>query len=116
MHCCECITAALPDLIDCGLDAWQTVQAHLPGQFADLLKRDYGLYLAFVGATDTTNTLGLGTPGQPRTHVRHQILALGQHGGYTFAPDHTIMEEVPPENAASPYSSIAAFHQRGYTL
>jgi uroporphyrinogen decarboxylase len=116
MHSCGQMTEVLPDLVDIGLDVWQTVQTHLPGQGAAFIKAEYGERLAFVGAIDTTNVLGFATPAEVRAHVRGQILALGEGGGYVCAPDHTVMEEVPPENVAALYDTIAEFRRPGYTL
>jgi uroporphyrinogen decarboxylase len=115
MHCCGCLVEVLPDLIDSGLDAWQTVQTHLPGQEPDRLKAEFGRHLAFVGGIDTTNVLGLAHPDHVRAHVRAQILALGKGGGYICAPDHTIMAGVPSENVLALYEAIAGFRQPGYT-
>jgi uroporphyrinogen decarboxylase len=116
MHSCGQVTEVLPDLIDSGLDVWQTVQTHLPGQEAVRIKAEFGKHLAFVGAIDTTNVLGSASPDGVRAHVREQILALGRGGGYICAPDHTIMEEVPSENVAAMYETIAEFREPGYTL
>ena len=116
MHCCGKITEVLPDLIDSGLDAWQTVQTHLDGQGPEFINREYGRHLTFVGAIDTTNLLGVATPNEVYEHVRTQIRILGRDGGYVCAPDHTVMEEVPPENLAALYRACAEFRGEGYTL
>jgi uroporphyrinogen decarboxylase len=116
MHSCGHNIEVLPDLIDSGLHAWQTVQTHLPGQEAQRIKTEFGQHLAFVGAIDTTNVLSFAGPDQVRAHVQMQIRALGKGGGYICAPDHTIMEEVPPENLASMYKAISEFRAPGYTF
>jgi uroporphyrinogen decarboxylase len=116
MHSCGHNLEVLPDLIDIGLDAWQTVQTHLPGQEAARLKKEFGNDLAFVGAVDTTNVLGFASADKVRAHVRQQILALGKGGGYICSPDHTLMAEVPSENVVALYETIAEFREPGYTL
>lgn len=116
MHSCGVVVGVLPDLIDSGLDAWQTVQAHLPGQDAARLKAEFGKDLTFVGAIDTTNILGRCGPAEIQEHVRRQILTLGEGGGYICAPDHTIMAEVPSENVTALYQTVAEFRAPGYTL
>jgi uroporphyrinogen decarboxylase len=116
MHCCGRIVDVLPDLIDNGLDAWQTVQTHLPDQDPTRLKAQFGSHLTFVGAVDTTNILGVGSPEQVRSHVEDQICLLGRNGGYICGPDHTILEEVPTENVVALYLAVAEFHREGYTL
>ena len=115
MHCCGNIVGIIPDLIDSGLDAWQTVQSHLPGQSAAFIKSEFGRDLTFVGAIDTTNVLSYATPEQVRQHVRQQIRLLGRGGGYVCAPDHTIMTEAPSENVAALYEECGEFRGIGLT-
>jgi uroporphyrinogen decarboxylase len=115
MHCCGNLRAVLPDLIDIGLDAWQTVQTHLPRQDAATLKAEFGRHLTFVGAIDTTNVLGSKTAAEVREHTRRQLELLGEGGGYICAPDHTIMPEVPGENLAALYDACRDFRKGGYT-
>ena len=115
MHSCGKIIEILPDLIDIGLDAWETVQTHLPGQSADELKRSFGKHLTFVGGIDTTNILGQSTPEQVEEHVTIQLNSLGKNGGYICAPDHTIMTEVPTENVLALYRTCSEFRRQTYT-
>jgi uroporphyrinogen decarboxylase len=115
MHCCGRIVEILPDLMDDGLDAWETVQTHLPDQDAPRLKRDFGDHLTFVGGIDTTHLLGLASAEDVKRHVEAQIRALGRGGGYICAPDHTIMAEVPAENTEALYRTCATFRGAGYT-
>lgn len=103
MHSCGNITSILPDLIEIGLDGWQTVQTHLPGQSTELIKREYGKHLTFIGAIDSTNILCDNDPEAVRNHVRKQINTLGRGGGYICAPDHIIMSDVPSENIEALY-------------
>ena len=115
MHSCGNLVEVLPDLVDIGLDAWQTVQTHLPGQSADYIKAEYGRHLTFIGAIDTTNILGFASPDEVRQHVEAQIRTLGKGGGYICAPDHTIMREAPSENVAALYDTCRDFRGKGYT-
>jgi len=115
MHSCGRIVEVLPDLIDNGLDAWQTVQTHLPGQGPELLKKEFGRHLTFVGAIDSTNILWKATPSQVREHVRRQIEFLGEGGGYICASDHTIFPEVPDENVEAMFAAAGEFRMAGYT-
>ncbi|MDA8218640.1 MAG: hypothetical protein M0Z94_13590 [Dehalococcoidales bacterium] len=115
MHACGNLSQVLPEMIDIGLEAWQTVQTHLPGQDPQRLKLEYGRDLAFVGAIGTTNVLGTATPEEARRHVQSQILAFGEGGGYVCAPDHTIMAGVPCESMRVMHETIAEFRRQGYT-
>ena len=115
MHCCGRIIDVMPDLIDIGLDAWETVQTHLPGQESSHIKKLYGRHITFVGGIDTTHVLGRASPEEVRDHVTTQIVNLGENGGYICAPDHTIMSEVPAENVAALYETCAGFRGKGIT-
>ena len=116
MHCCGNLIEVLPELIEIGLDAWQTVQTHLSGQSPQVLKEKFGSQLTFVGAIDTTNILWKQSAVQVSEHVRKQVESLGENGGYICAPDHTIMPEVPVENIAALYDTCRSFRKSGYTL
>jgi uroporphyrinogen decarboxylase len=115
MHCCGKLTDVLPELIDIGLDAWQTVQTHLTGQSAEFLKKEFGAHLTFIGAIDTSNIMSFASPEEVRKHVQTQISALGKGGGYICAPDHTIMPEVSSENVEALYSACREFRAECYT-
>jgi uroporphyrinogen decarboxylase len=97
-HCCGTFRPVLPDLVDMGIDVWETVQVHLPGNDPQELKREYGRDIAFFGAVSTQQTLPYGTPEDVRAEVRERIRVLGEGGGYICAGDHTILPDVPIEN------------------
>jgi uroporphyrinogen decarboxylase len=97
-HSCGDITAVLPDLIDIGMDVWETVQVHLPGNNPVELKREYGREIAFYGGINSQLTLPYGTPEQVRAEVRDRVRVLGKGGGYICSSDHSILPGVPFEN------------------
>ena len=115
-HSCGAIGAVLPDLIDIGIDVWETVQAHLPGNEPERLKREYGRDIAFFGAINTQETLPFGTPEKVRAEVRERIRVLGKGGGYICGPDHHINAKVPIENTLAMFDEINKFRHAGYTL
>ena len=88
----------LPDLIEIGVNVWETVQVHLPGNEPEVLKRKYGQDLAFYGAINSQQTLPFGTPEEVRAEVRERIRVLGRGGGYICGSDHGILPDVPMEN------------------
>ena len=98
VHACGTFRPVLSDLIDIGMDVWETVQVHLPGNEPQELKRRYGKNLTFFGAVSTQSTLPKGTVAQVRAEVRDRIAVLGQDGGYICGGDHTIMPDVPIDN------------------
>ena len=97
-HSCGSFRPVLPDLIDLGMDVWETVQVHLPGNEPEALKRDFGDHLAFYGAINSQATLPFGSPEEVRAEVRERIAVLGRGGGYICGSDHTILPDVPREN------------------
>jgi uroporphyrinogen decarboxylase len=97
-HSCGQFTPVLPDLIDYGMDVWETVQVHLEGNDPAWLKREFGRHITFHGAISTQHTLPYGTPEDVRAEVRERIRVLGEGGGYICAPDHGVMPDVPIEN------------------
>ena len=113
-HSCGDITAILPDLIDIGMDVWETVQLHtLPMSPAEL-KREYGRHLTFFGGVNTQR-LPFTTPEEVRAEVIHCIKVLGESGGYICGPDHHLKPDVPPENAVALFDAARGFRQPGYT-
>jgi len=99
-HSCGDITAILPDLIDIGVDAWETVQLHTLPMSARELNRQFGDHITFFGGVNTQR-LPFATPDEVRAEVRASMEALGEGGGYICGPDHHIKPDVPPENAVA---------------
>ena len=97
-HSCGQFIPVLGDLVDIGMDVWETVQVHLKGNDPAMLKRDYGKHITFFGAISTQTTLPHGTPDEVRAEVRERIRVLGERGGYICGADHGIMPDVPIEN------------------
>lgn len=97
-HSCGTFRQVLPDLVECGMDVWETVQVHLKGNEPEVLKAEYGKDLAFYGAISTQTTLPHGTPEDVRAEVRERIRVLGKGGGYICGSDHGILPDVPIDN------------------
>lgn len=99
-HSCGDITPVLADLIEIGMDVWETVQLHTLPLTPEALKREYGEHLTFFGGINTQR-LPFVTPREVREEVRSCIEILGKNGGYICGPDHHIKPDVPPENAVA---------------
>lgn len=95
-HSCGNITELLPDLIDAGLDGWQSLE---PASRIDhaALKKKYGDKFLFVGGLDSRE-ISFGTPESVRTHVKDQIRKMGKGGGYICGPTHDFLTETPLDN------------------
>jgi uroporphyrinogen decarboxylase len=97
-HSCGTFRPVLGDLVDIGMDVWETVQAHLPGNEPEILKREYGKDISFFGAINTQRTLPFGSPEEVRREVRERINVLGRGGGYICGGDHAILPDIPIDN------------------
>jgi uroporphyrinogen decarboxylase len=102
-HSCGTFPQVLADLVDLGMDVWETVQVHLEGNDPARLKADYGRHLTFFGAISCQTTLPFGTPEEVRREVRERVRVLGKGGGYICGPDHSIQKNMPAENLAALY-------------
>lgn len=114
-HSCGDITPVLPDLIDIGMDVWETVQLHTLPISAEQLKREYGEHITFFGGVNTQQ-LPFSTPEAVRAEVRQCIETLGRHGGYICGPDHHIKPDVPAQNAVALFDAARTYRGCGYTL
>ncbi len=96
LHSCGNIGAILPDLVDIGLDVYQTVQPEV----YDLkkLKREFGRDLAFWGAISTQQAMPFVRPDELKRIVKDTIEIMGEGGGYIAGPTHRIPADVPVEN------------------
>jgi uroporphyrinogen decarboxylase len=96
LHSCGNIEALFPDLIDIGLDVYQTFQPEIYDIQA--VKRKYGKDLAFWGGISTQRVLPFGTSEDVKRVTRETIKILGPDGGYIIGPTHAIPGDTPPEN------------------
>lgn len=96
LHSCGKIDALLGDLIEIGLDIYQTVQPEIYD--LQVLKKEYGRDLTFYGAISTQRDLPFKKPSEIQAIVRETMAILGDGGGYIAAPTHRITADVPLEN------------------
>jgi len=97
-HSCGTFRPVFGDLVDVGMDVWETVQAHIPDNDPEYLKREYGKDISFFGAVSSQGTIPFGTPEDVRKEVRERFRVLGKGGGYIIGVDHSIQKNMPPEN------------------
>ena len=106
-HSCGDISEILPDLVEIGLDCYQTLQPECYDLAA--VKQRYGNSLAFWGGISTKQYLRTETPAQAREEARQAMTILGADGGYIAAPSHVLTEEISPENILE---VLAAFKEQ----
>ena len=95
-HSCGDISSIFQDVIDIGLDVYNTFQPEIY-DMRDF-KRTFGKHLTVWGAISTQRVLPSGTPEQVRDVVIETMRILGEGGGYIAAPTHAVPYDVPPEN------------------
>jgi len=99
IHSCGKVDELFPELIECGLDAFNPFQPEVMD--VREMKRRYGDRLSFFGGISTQKTLPYGTVGQVREEVRGLLDEVGRDGGYIAAPAHSIPRDAKPENIAA---------------
>lgn len=99
LHSCGDIKDVLPDLIEIGLDVYQTVQPEIYD--LEKLKKEFGKDLAFYGAISTQRDLPFKKPSEIKEIIKGTIDILGKNGGYIVAPTHRVTGDTPLENVVA---------------
>lgn len=96
LHSCGDIHEILPDLIEIGLDVYQTLQPEI----YDIrkIKCEYGKDLTFWGGISTQTLLPYASVDEVTKVIRETMSIMGRNGGYIAAPSHAVPGDVPPEN------------------
>jgi uroporphyrinogen decarboxylase len=95
-HSCGDIHELFPDLVEMGLDIYNTFQPEIYNVAE--MKRLYGNKITFYGGVSTQRLLPFATPEEVKTETRRLMALLGKGGGYIVAPTHAIPDDVPTEN------------------
>ena len=106
-HSCGDCNEILPDLIEIGLDCYQTFQPEVYD--IEKVKALYGDKLAFWGGVSTQRCLPYATPQGVKDEALRVAKILRKDGGYIWAPTHAIAFDVPPENIMA---LAEVFHQQ----
>lgn len=95
-HSCGDCQEIFPDLIDIGLDCYQTFQPEI----YDIrgIKAAYGHDLTFWGGISTQRCLPFMTPEEVRSETIRIIRTMKPGGGYIAGPTHALPSDIPPEN------------------
>jgi len=95
-HSCGDVGKAFEDLIEIGLDCYQTFQPEI----YDIVKvkAEFGGRLAFWGGISTQQLLAKATPEETRAETIRIMRIMGKGGGYIAGPTHSVPGDVPPEN------------------
>lgn len=107
-HSCGDIQEVFPDLIDIGLDVYQTFQPEIY-DIRDV-KREFGKDLTFFGGISTQRLLPFATPDEVTERTREILSVMRPGGGYILSPTHAVPGDVPPENILA---MLDVFHSQG---
>jgi uroporphyrinogen decarboxylase len=95
-HSCGDISEIFPDLVELGLDIYNTFQPEIYDVVE--MKRLYGDKITFYGGVSTQRLLPNGTPDEIKNEINELIRILGKNGGYIIAPTHAMPSDIPTEN------------------
>ena len=98
-HSCGDIEEIFPDLIEIGLDCYQTFQPEIYD--IEKIKLQYGDKLSFWGGISTQHLLPHATPDEVKKEIVRIIKIMSKGGGYIVAPTHALTYDIPPENIAA---------------
>jgi uroporphyrinogen decarboxylase len=107
-HICGSVAEILPDLIEIGLDVYESVQPEAKNNNPYELKRKYGTDITFWGGLGSQSLLPFGTPSGIKSEVAHLCQEMGKGGGYILSPAKAIQPETPVENAAAAVEAFLA--------
>ena len=100
-HCCGSIEAIMPDVIEIGLDVYQSVQPEAKDSSPYELKRKYGDKITFWGGLGSQSVIPFGSPEEIKAEVSRLCREMGRGGGYVLCPAKALQPETPTENAAA---------------
>lgn len=95
-HSCGDCSEILGDLIEIGLNCYQTFQPEIYD--IEAIKKQYGDKLTFWGGISTQQLLVQAEPEKVQEETARIMKIMGEGGGYIAAPTHAVAFDVPPEN------------------
>lgn len=99
-HSCGDVESIFEDLIEIGLDCYQTFQPEIYDNYYGLetIKETYGDRLTFWGGVSTQQLLPKGTPQEIQAETARIMKIMSKDGGYIAAPTHALEVDAPPVN------------------
>lgn len=105
LHSCGATKAIWPDLIEAGVDLYDTVQPEATDMDPAQLKKDFGEKICFHGTISTQKTLPFGSVDDVKAEVIKRIKTVGSNGGFIIAPAHNFQPDTPIENILALYNT-----------
>ncbi len=107
LHSCGDLRDIMGDLVDMGLDVYNTVQPEIYDLSS--LKREYGNSLTFYGGISTQQFLPFATPAQCTALAKQTLQIMGKGGGYIFSPTHSVTADIPADNLLALVETVRNF-------
>jgi uroporphyrinogen decarboxylase len=98
-HCCGSIADIMADVIEIGMDVYESVQPEAAGMNTYELKQKWGDKITFWGCLGTQHLIPFGTPEEIKSEIIKLCAEIGRDGGFIIAPTKPLMPETPTENA-----------------
>lgn len=95
-HSCGDVQDVFPDLIELGLDCYQTFQPEIYD--IKKIKKEYGNDLSFWGGVSTQQLLVDSSVDKVKSETKRIMEIMSKGGGYIAAPTHAVTHDIPPEN------------------
>lgn len=95
-HSCGDCVSVFPDLVEMGLDIYNTFQPEVYD--IEYCKKTFGDRLTFFGGISTQRLLPFASPDEVEREMERIISVLEPDGGYILAPTHAMPGDIPPEN------------------
>jgi len=99
LHSCGDNRAILPDLVDMGMDVYNTIQPEIYD--LKVLKKEYGRHLTFYGGISTQQFLPKASVLECKKMAYYMLDVFGKEGGFIFAPSHAVTPDIPSQNILS---------------
>jgi len=106
-HCCGSVAEIMPDIIEIGLDVFESVQPEPAGMNPFELKRKYGDKITFWGCLGSQSDIPFGTPESIKRRVGELCGTMGKNGGYILAPAKSLQPGTPVANSAAVVEALA---------
>jgi len=106
LHSCGSTRKIWPQLIEAGVDIYDTVQPEAAEMDPAGLKAEFGGKICFHGTISTQKTLPFGKVEDVIDEVKERIRTVGRDGGLIVAPAHNFQPDTPIENILALYDTI----------
>ena len=105
IHTCGSSSWAYEDFIEIGIKGVDTLQPEAVNMSPAYLAEHFGGRLNFRGCISTAGPLAYGTVDEVRENCKETLEIMMKHGGYHFAPTHSIQDNSPVENVVAMYQA-----------